>query len=148
MSSCITVLYFFLTYPKKNVLLAMRSETCVNFYVVTTRLGGVHGTAQGMTLGFEFSCQSISGVRLVRLFFGQSIVGFASYWKADHSRTKEQNRFGQSIVGFASYCKADYSRTKNIHSRPSFFEPIAESSPLQSVIVSVSRIARPSQFQN
>ena len=40
--------------------------------------GRVHGTAQGMTLGFEFSCQSISRVRLVRLFFGQSIVGFAS----------------------------------------------------------------------
>ena len=39
---------------------------------------GEHGT------GFELSCLSLRSTFL----FGQSIVGFASYCKADHSRTK------------------------------------------------------------
>ena len=69
--------------PFPTVMLVIVGMVCVARQLSRE---GEHGT------GFELSCLSLRSTFL----FGQSIVGFASYCKADHSRTKAFSFFVSS----------------------------------------------------
>ena len=95
------LIYLALLYPTRHSALRISEEeyTAVPFPTVVMLVivgmvcvarqlsrEGEHGT------GFELSCLSLRSTFL----FGQSIVGFASYCKADHSRTKAFSFFVSS----------------------------------------------------